>query len=79
MSRHLAKEVAETPSKVEAAKEEGVANFKRSPEYQKEILEVGWGEFAKLLVIIKGLVAQGMSLVVILSAHKSIEAVIHVM
>lgn len=31
--------MAETPLKVEVAKEEGVANFRRSYKYKKEILE----------------------------------------
>lgn len=63
----LAREVAESPLKVEVAKDEGVADFRRSTEYKKEILEAGWGEFMKLLVaVVKGLLA-----------HKSLEVVIH--
>lgn len=75
----LAAEVAQTPSKVSAAKEEGVADFKKSTEYKKEILEARREEFTKLLLsIVRGLLAQGMSPVVITLAHNSLEAVAHI-
>lgn len=44
--------MAQTLAKVEAAKEEEVAD------YMREILEAGWGEFTKLLLsIVTGLLA----------------------
>lgn len=74
--------MAETPLKVEVAKEEGVANFRRSYKYKKEILEAicggWWVGFTKLLLVIPmGLLVQGASPAVILSTHKSLEAVVH--
>lgn len=47
------------PSKVSVTKEEVVADFKKSVEYKKEILEASWREFTKLLLsIVRGLLAQ---------------------
>lgn len=44
------REVAKTLSKVDSAKEEVVADFKRSTKYKKEILEVGQGELTNLFL-----------------------------
>lgn len=66
--------------KMEAVKEEGVADFKRSTDYNREVLEAGQEDFTKLLLaIVRGLLTQDASPTVTTLAHKSLEVIAHTM
>lgn len=72
----LTAKAAQTPEKVHAAREEGLANFQRSTEYRGEILEAWQDEFTRLLVAIaRSLLDRGVAPTVTASVHRSLEIV----